>query len=352
MLPRLSTLPPLCVAVLATLGCGRSRGAGSPDGATDAPGSGGSGGGCATQAAVAPIVMRACATSGCHDAVTHEHGMDLSTAHSIHASWVGKLGIDHCALDAVPRVVPGDPAASFVMTKIRGLTTCDQSQRMPPPPASMLTDCEIETIRAWIQAGAPPPPGVDGGADAAAPDAAVDADDPEVPDDDPLLCTSMRPCDPIVEVCIEVGGSPPPGVMSCDTRWECYTHFDDDDGTLKHPCPPEMAEFCGCDGVTFERPYACPDRPYQHIGACSDGVSCDAQRVRCSDPKPACPDGQMPAVVDACWGTCVPVSTCRCEFHWQCDTSKYRCRGLPEFRCGPIPPDGGADAITSAALDP
>jgi hypothetical protein len=308
-------------------------------------GAAGGGGVCqsnGTLAAVAAIVARNCATSGCHDDVTHEHGMDLSTADGIHMAWVDRLGIDHCALAAVPRVVPEDSEASFVMTKIRGLTTCDLSKRMPPPPAAALTECEIDTIRRWIEAGAPPSPRVDAAADAADMDAAGDAEaaaDADNPDLDPAVCSATRFCDPIVEICIDVGETSPPGVESCGRRWECFTHFDGDEdgGTLEHPCPAETAEFCGCDGVTFVRPWACPDRPYEHIGACGDGVDCDDFHIRCSDPKPACAEGFLAAVVDGCWGSCVPLATCRCEFQWQCtDPGKYRCRTYPDFRCSPL----------------
>ena len=303
-----------------------------------------------TLAAVAPIVIRACAMAGCHDAVTHEHGMNLSTAELIYASWVGQLGLDHCGLREVPRVVPGDPEASFVMTKVRGLTTCDLSMRMPPPPAAMLADCEIETLRLWIAAGAPGAGAIDGGGGDALGDAVDDAGtgtDAYDPDADLSVCSSTKLCEPLAEICIDVGGPSPPGVESCGSRWECASHFSEDDGTLEHACPAETAEFCGCDGTTFVRPYACPDRPYDHIGACADGFSCNPERVTCADPKPVCPDGQLPAVATGCWGPCIPVDLCRCQFSWQCgDTSKYRCRALPDFRCEPIPPDpdAGVDA--------
>jgi len=175
-------------------------------------------------------------------------------------------------------------------------------------------------------------------------DAATDAADQEV-DPDPMACTATKHCDPIVEVCIEIGAPPLPGVDSCGTRWECYTHAPPDDGdTLEHPCPPEQSDFCGCDGVTFQRGWYCADRPYDHIGACDDGFGCDPRRVLCADPEPSCPDGQLAAVVKNCWGPCIPISMCRCEFHWQCRPSdKVRCSTYPDFRCVPFSPDGGTD---------
>jgi hypothetical protein len=227
---------------------------------------------------------------------------------------------------------------------------CSLSEPMPPPPAEMLSACEIENIRRWILAGAPGPLDIaDGGTDVA-----IDAGDPDVADgggDDgdtdvpePGSCTTATPCDPVSEVCVEElpGGSRD----NCYTRWECYAHAPDDD-TRAHMCAPEVAVFCGCDGTMFEASYTCPNRPYDHVGACGDGYSCDVYRVRCGDPEPSCPDGQVPAVVAGCWGPCVPIAMCRCDVNWRCPrTDIYRCSYYPEFRCGPIPPpqDGGADA--------
>ena len=104
---------------------------------------------------VAAIVAPNCATSGCHDPMTQEHGMDLSTAASIHAGWVNQRGPDHCQNKALVRVAPGNPNGSYVMTKITATTkACDLWDPMPPPPKAPLATAQIETIRAWIQAGA------------------------------------------------------------------------------------------------------------------------------------------------------------------------------------------------------
>src|SRR5437016_1331411 len=42
---------------------------------------------------VAKIVTPNCAVAGCHDSITHEHGMDLSTPASIYGSWVNQKGL-------------------------------------------------------------------------------------------------------------------------------------------------------------------------------------------------------------------------------------------------------------------
>src|SRR5262245_20315348 len=334
-----------CVAVLAVItaaACSSPPAARPPDGGAVC--STGATAGDGTLASVASIVVRRCAKAGCHDPIQHEHGMDLSTADLIYQNWVDKKGLDHCSNMAQTRVVPGDPDGSFVMMKIRAQgVLCSLGTRMPPPPDAMLPACEIDTISAWIAAGAPGPGGETdgGGMDSAADvggDAAEDAGDDADPDAlDPGVCTATRPCDPASETCVEVM---PAAAGDCYTRWECYAHAPDDD-TVAHACPPEVATFCGCDGMMFEASYACPNRPYDHIGVCGDGYSCDAYRVRCADPRPSCPDGQVPPVIGGCWGPCVPIAMCRCDQHWRCPQG-YLCSLLPEFRCG-LPTDGGVN---------
>jgi hypothetical protein len=273
---------------------------------------------------VAAIVVPRCAGVGCHDAISRTHGMDLSTADKIHAGWVNQRGFDHCAgLDTL-RVIPGDPAGSLVVKKIEGIGVCSQSQRMPPPPHPPLTAAEIDVVRAWIAAGAPSdrPPPEDGGQEDAG---SVDASDDTSPDDAGVssACTAASPCGP---------GLTCEGV-ACGDVWECISHFDD---TREHPCAPETMLFCGCDGVTFEASITCPDRPFTHPGACGDGVSCTKEAVRCADPKPVCPEGQEPSVVNDCYSACVPVASCRCFAHWMCpNLAVNTC--LADSRCGPHP---------------
>jgi hypothetical protein len=198
--------------------------------------------------------------------------------------------------------------------------------------------------------------------DAGGDDAADAADEGGLP---PGVCTETQHCDPIVEVCIEDTSQPTPtgAGPACGTYWQCYTHRPPPHGAHDapppphHPCPTTSTDFCGCDGVTFQRGWYCADRPYDHIGACGDGYSCDAMRVQCADPAPSCPDGQIPAVVNNCWGPCIPFSDCRCEFVWQCQpSSKYTCNGYPVFRCAEVGSldagdDGAGTDATDAAID-
>lgn len=288
-------------------------------------------------ASVAAITAANCAVAGCHDAITKSHGMDLSTPEGVYAAWVNELGFDHCGNVSKKRVVPGDPAASFVMSKITATESCGLSDPMPPPPRARLTPFEIDLIRAWIAAGAlPGSEPSDGGPDMtvdALTDAERDGTGSDGSDDvDPNVCTATLPC-PSGSNCT---------ADSCAGPWTCVYHFDE---TLEHPCSPTVIPFCGCDGVTFEASESCPDRPWVHAGACGDGVNCNAQEVKCSAPKPTCVAGQEASVVGDCWGECVDITACRCLYHWQCpNLSLYTCL-FPQYRCGPQPPrpDAGSE---------
>lgn len=128
---------------------------------------------------------------------------------------------------------------------------------------------------------------------------------------------------------------------NCSTMpWDCVSHSDIPPGYLAHPCPTEMTQFCGCDGVTFEAPPTCADRPFQHAGACGDGYDCNVEHVVCGDPAPSCPTGQAPSIVNDCYSACVSSLDCRCEFNWQCPEG-YQC-DRDQWRCIiPPPKDGG-----------
>ena len=344
---------------------------------------------------IAAIVVPNCAVSGCHDAQTKEHGMDLSTTANIYDAWVNRKGLDHGRNALRVRVVPGAPDESYVMVKILGAETCDLSQRMPSPPRMALSAEQIEFIRAWIGAGAPRGH-VDAGAtaDVSESDEATDrrfdgddvsldqtvdnaADAEEEGDEDANVTDTIGerdgapndvgpgPADvlpPLDATACPEGGSlkalrarrpsgalqiectptkPCPAGMSCmgtacDDVWECYAHAE---FPGQHPCPDDYAPYCGCDGVTFMALRTCPDRPYERESACEDGVSCDPSALRCSGAAPSCPEGQVPSVVDGRYGKCVPFGFCRCESDVQCPhRDKYKCDPATS-RCQMLPID-------------
>jgi len=139
--------------------------------------------------------------------------------------------------------------------------------------------------------------------------------------DDFSACTANTPCRDGL-ICFG---------LSCDERWECGPHY------APHPCPMDAVPYCGCDGVTFQSPSTCPERPYLHIGACTDGTNCDPTDLRCSQQEPDCPEGMLASIVNGIYGPCVPFSSCRCEFIWECPhREKYACNRTT-WRCVELP---------------
>ncbi len=313
-------------------------------------------------ACIAPFIIRACATSGCHDALTKQNGLDLSNGKDIYESIVNRNGLDRCNNALRVRVVPGSPESSYLMDKVTGKLACVGifSRAMPPPPDAPLSSSEIAVLREWITRGASRDCRVgDFGAGGAGPTAGGgssgmssggmsasgnggagsggDAADASAPLDDPFECTPNKPCEPN-SICLS-GDCAYTG--SCIPHSMFYPQSSDDPQTfLLHPCPMQMVPYCDCNGVTFQARDTCADRPFVHRGACGDGYSCDKYRVHCDTPRPACPTSQTSAVVDGCFGACIPVGQCRCEYSFNCPEG-YTC-DLTTSSCVVAPPDGGA----------
>ncbi|HPF35730.1 c-type cytochrome [bacterium] len=96
------------------------------------------------QADVQPIFDGNCV--GCHGAGGNG-GLDLRAGQS-HAALVGATSPTYGAV----RVVAGDPDASVLFDKLSGGGTYGQTM---PPTGTSLPPAALETIRAWIAAGAP-----------------------------------------------------------------------------------------------------------------------------------------------------------------------------------------------------
>ena len=94
-----------------------------------------------------------CATTFCHGAGAASGGLDLSDG-AAYANLVGVLATNEAAKAAnLQRVLPNDPADSFLLLKLEGTLAAGEGVPMPlvggPLPASA-----IDTIRRWIAAGA------------------------------------------------------------------------------------------------------------------------------------------------------------------------------------------------------
>lgn len=88
---------------------------------------------------ILPIFQANCALSGCHDAISREDHVDLSSYAGVMASKEGE------------GIRPGRPDKSEIYESI---TEKDLEDRMPPPPQAALAPESIEKIRKWIEEGA------------------------------------------------------------------------------------------------------------------------------------------------------------------------------------------------------
>jgi hypothetical protein len=114
---------------------------------------------------------------------------------------------------------------------------------------------------------------------------------------------------------------------SCTTAWTC--------DTTAQICTADIADYCGCDGQTFQASSSCPTHAFAHRGACTTTVSCDPRAILCKVAAPTCPTGQVPSVKGICYGPCVPVEMCECGSAAACpDPGQYTCH-MSAGHCGP-----------------
>jgi mono/diheme cytochrome c family protein len=88
------------------------------------------------QNAVLPLLQSTCATTGCHDAISHQEGVNLTTYQSVMQTG---------------EVTPFQPGESKIWEAINNNEPDD---RMPPPPAPPLNADQKQIIYKWILQGA------------------------------------------------------------------------------------------------------------------------------------------------------------------------------------------------------
>lgn len=101
--------------------------------------------------AVQSIFTRNCAFSGCHSGPDPQEGMDLGPA-AFHANVVA---VPSRQVPSLFRVEAGRPDSSYVMLKLRGLAGAVGGIGTQMPLGGQLTPAQIDTVRLWIQSGAP-----------------------------------------------------------------------------------------------------------------------------------------------------------------------------------------------------
>jgi len=69
--------------------------------------------------------------------------------------------------------------------------------------------------------------------------------------------------------------------------------------------------------------------------ASTSAVSCDRRDLQCRVADPACPAGQVPEIINNCFGACVPIDQCVCSGPADCPHEEmYTCHNFRK-RCGP-----------------
>ena len=111
---------------------------------TDTTGTGGSGGGSGGGGSyvahacfsrdIFPVIVSHCATTGCHDAISHKEGYNYTTYANIMNS-----------------VAPGNPGASRLY---RVISSSGGDSKMPPSNSPQLSVAQIDSIGKWISYGA------------------------------------------------------------------------------------------------------------------------------------------------------------------------------------------------------
>jgi len=97
---------------------------------------------------VQPIFDKSCAKIGCHRGAKPKEGLDLTAANS-HANLLGAPA-KQCS-DGRMLVVPGDPANSYLVQKMLGVSLCSGTKM--PKMGSVATQ-DVQAVSNWICAGA------------------------------------------------------------------------------------------------------------------------------------------------------------------------------------------------------
>jgi len=99
------------------------------------------------------LVQGKCATGPCHSAETHAGMLDLTPDEATFAKHV--INAPATQSPGVLRVVPGQPAASYLLCKIDPACAARAAgTNLMPDGAMGLSDAEIQIVSKWIQAGA------------------------------------------------------------------------------------------------------------------------------------------------------------------------------------------------------
>lgn len=87
------------------------------------------------QNSILPLLVSSCGMTGCHDEISHRHGIILT---------------DYASIIRTGNISPGNPNNSEILESL----TNNEDDLMPPPPLDPLSSAQIQTISQWIAQGA------------------------------------------------------------------------------------------------------------------------------------------------------------------------------------------------------
>lgn len=94
------------------------------------------------------VFVPSCATAGCHAGSNPALSLSLEPG----SAWAGLVGVPS-AESRLLRVAPGDPNASFLVTKIRADGELAGAPMPPDPPR--LSASQVRLVIDWVRRGAP-----------------------------------------------------------------------------------------------------------------------------------------------------------------------------------------------------
>lgn len=145
-------LPRAAALTLGLAGCGDPTPPAGPDAAAGP-----------AYAEVHALLARACAFSRCHGGTAMSGGLNLGDSPA--TSHAAIVNVASTQVPALRRVLPGNPAASWLMHKLDGTMGTVPACQLPgamcgvsmPERAELLTAPERDLVRRWIAAGATGP---------------------------------------------------------------------------------------------------------------------------------------------------------------------------------------------------
>jgi hypothetical protein len=96
----------------------------------------------------AEVFTPTCAALGCHDPLGRQENLILTPG----SAYANTVGVASVQMPGLRRVLPGDPANSYLYRKITGAGIT--GDRMPQG-GPFLNDAQIKLVRDWIRRGAP-----------------------------------------------------------------------------------------------------------------------------------------------------------------------------------------------------